>query len=91
MSQKKKFKYDVFVSYAQVNNKPLIPGDNSTRWITNFADGLRRELDEELGRTGAARLFIDFEELAGNQSVPSRIQEAVTDSATVVVLFSKGY
>jgi hypothetical protein len=84
------FKYDVFVSYAQVNNEP-VPGIEGSCWVSNLVALLRTLVDERLGRRGETKIWIDEQRLEGNSSVTPEIQEAVASSATLLVVLSNGY
>ena len=77
------YEFDVFLSYAQVNNE--------SGWTAKFRDGLRLKVDQQLGRSGAARWFFDTFSLQGNRSVPIALDEAITRSAALVVVVSPGY
>ena len=58
--------YDIFVSYAHVNDEP--PPFVARGWVSTFVDTMKRYLVEELGRRDYLRLWMDYE-LRGNQSV----------------------
>ena len=82
------FEYDVFVSYAWVNNDPDGPGGT---WVSDFRKRLGRALDERLGRTGCARFFFDRETLGKHVQFGTLIEDALRKSAVMVIVLSKGY
>jgi hypothetical protein len=85
------FQYDVFISYAWVNNYPEQDGKPETGWVSQFKTKLQQRIDERLGRTGAARLFFDRTRLGKNQDFDPQIEAAVRGSAVFVAMFSDGY
>jgi len=66
--------YDIFVSYAHVNDEP--PPFVARGWVSTFVDTMKRYLVEELGRCDYLRLWMDYE-LRGNQSVTPEIHGAL--------------
>ena len=80
--------YDVFLSYAWVNNNADGPAG---QWVSEFRKKLGAALDERLGRTGQAKFFFDIETLGRNVEFGPQIEEALQKSATVVAVISKGY
>ena len=85
------FQYEVFISYAWVNNYPEDESDSESGWITRFKNRLQPRLDERLGRKGAARLFFDCTSLQHNKNFDLRIEQALQQSATFVAFISDGY
>ena len=53
------YKYDIFVSYAHVDDQPL-PGAEEG-WVTTLIKGLKTGLNQKLGRSDIYRLWIDHE------------------------------
>ncbi len=80
--------YDVFISYAHVDDEPL-PGA-AKGWVATFVGGLKNKLNQELGRRGAYRLWMDYE-LRGNDAVTPKIHEILDGASTLVLFLSKGY
>ncbi|MDH3598296.1 MAG: toll/interleukin-1 receptor domain-containing protein [Candidatus Tectomicrobia bacterium] len=78
--------YDVFLSYAHVNNHP-----DGGAWVSEFHKQLRAKLDERLGRSGRAKFFFDTGTLGKNVEFGPQIEEALRKSATVVAVISQGY
>jgi hypothetical protein len=74
--------YDVFISYAQVAEKGWIPG---------FVKKLQEYLDQELGNIEAASIFWDLTELDGASALTPEITQALSESATLLIVLSKAY
>jgi hypothetical protein len=85
------FEYDVFISYAWVNNYPDVDDEPESGWVTRFKKKLQRHLDERLGRTNASKIFVDRVNLKKNQDFNPQIEAAVKSSAVFVAMFSDGY
>lgn len=85
------YQYDVFISYAHIDDEPAIPGDHATRWVSTLRQTLQTRLDQKVGRRDAVTMWIDRGGLESNEPVTPRIREAIASSATLVVLFSLGY
>ena len=62
--------YDIFISYAHVDNKPL-PGVEHG-WVTNFVEALKITLAKEMGRNDKFSLWMDYEKLRGNHALTPR-------------------
>lgn len=86
-----KFQYEVFFSYAWVNNYPEDESNPESGWITRFKARLQPRLNERLGRPDSARFFFDRSSLARNQDFDQRIAQALRQSATVIAFLSDGY
>ena len=57
------FRYDVFLSYAWVDNDP----DGIARaWVSEFRTKLGKALNARLGRRGQSKFFFDIETLGKN-------------------------
>lgn len=80
------FQHDVFVSYAHADNPAY---DQSKGWVERLVGHLRELLPEKLQR-GKPDIKFDFS-LPRNTSFPEHIREAVTHSATLLVIFSENY
>lgn len=80
--------YDIFISYAHVNDDPLPPATKG--WVTTFVVGLKNKLAQELGRKEAYRLWMDYE-LRGNDAVTPTIHEILDGAGALVLFLSKGY
>jgi len=82
------FDHDVFISYAHVDDKPL-PGA-AKGWVSTFVVGLKNMLAQEMGRSDAYRLWMDYE-LRGNDAITPKIHEILDGSGPLVLFLSKGY
>jgi hypothetical protein len=82
------FKFDVFVSYAHVDDQ-ILPGSKDG-WVTTLVDGLLIHLAEHLGRAEHLSIWRDLG-LAGNAPVTDEILTAVRESAMLLVVLSEGY
>jgi TIR domain len=82
------FEYDVFVSYARVDNVPSPAADRG--WVDTFIQILQSGLDCKLGRR-EARLWIDDQKLRGDHEVNRHIPEQAKRSALLLVILSPGY
>jgi hypothetical protein len=82
--------YNLFISYAWVDDE-VYPGCEKG-WISTFVDGLRKHLARELGRRDEAdRLWLDYEQMRGNDSVTPTIQARLAASRTLVLILSQAY
>lgn len=82
------YKHDIFVSYAQADNEPLLPGESG--WVTNLISGLKILLGKKLGHQETFSLWMDYE-LRGNTVVTPQIYEQLTNSATFLIILSPAY
>src|SRR5512143_3261203 len=85
------FDYDVFVSYAHVDNVKLGEDEAAPGWVHNLVNDLRTLLPQQLGRSEWGSVWIDHRRLVGNEPLTPDIQQAVSHSATLVVILSEGY
>lgn len=82
--------HNVFVSYAWVDNETYPGADKG--WVSTFVDGLRKHLARELGRRDEAeRLWLDYEQMRGNESVTPAIRSHIEAARTLVLILSDGY
>jgi hypothetical protein len=80
--------YDVFVSYAHVNDEPD-PGQDEG-WVSTFVSVIKKRLFEKLGRPDACSLWMD-PELSKHSPFTPEIRTALEKSATMLVILSPGY
>jgi hypothetical protein len=85
------FDYDIFVSYAHVDNVKLGEEEAARGWVHNLVNDLRTLLPQKLGRPEWGNIWIDHRRLIGNEPLTPDIQQAVSRSATLVVILSEGY
>lgn len=82
------YSYDVFISYAHVDDQP--PVGEEEGWVTTLVGELKKELKRKLGGSGAS-WWMDESAMAGNIPIPDQILDAVDVSAVLVVFLSAGY
>ncbi|HZC00251.1 MAG TPA: TIR domain-containing protein [Gammaproteobacteria bacterium] len=80
-------KYDVFVSYAHVDNLPLAGA--GTAWVSTLIQNLKVLLARKLGRD-LAEIWMD-PRLAGNVPLTPAILDSLGETATLLVILSTGY
>src|SRR5262249_11033654 len=81
------FQHDVFVSYAHLDNEPIVGG--RAGWVHALAEKLAVEVSQRLG----SREFSLWTErqLDVHHPIPPEILEAIRQSATLLVVMSPGY
>jgi len=82
------YQHDIFVSYAHVDNVPFAGAEKG--WVTTFISNLKNELGRQLGRADAYSLWMDYE-LRGNEAVTPDIDQQLNNTATLVLIWSRGY
>jgi TIR domain len=82
------YTYDIFVSYAHVDDLPEPVTQEG--WVTTLVQGLKKRLAQKLGRNDAFTLWMDHE-LAGNVPITPEIMHALQHSATLLLVLSPGY
>ncbi len=82
------FEYDIFISYAHVDN--LTAFGEETGWIEQFHHNLQIQLIKRVGRADILKIWRD-EQLDGNQLFDEVIKERVDKSAIFIALTSIGY
>src|ERR671915_1255769 len=80
-------KYDVFVSYAHVDNLPLAGA--GTAWVSTLIQNLKVLLARKLGRD-LAEIWMD-PRLVGNVPLTPAILDSLGETATLLVILSTGY
>ena len=88
MSYLPDFKYDVFMSYAHIDNKTT--DDEEFGWITKFYHRFKLELDRYLEGTNTAEIWCDHE-LRKNYAFDDRIQNVIDTSAIFLAFTSNGF
>lgn len=61
------FQHDVFISYARVDDQPLIPGDGGSCWVLSLVSSLEMLLNQKAKGTS---LWMDLGQIAGNEPIP---------------------
>ena len=82
---------DIFISYAQVDNTPMNCGGKDFPWVSYFKEQLQMRVEQELGIKNGTKIWMDLQDLGGNQGVTPTIATAIRNTATLVVMLSKGY
>jgi hypothetical protein len=80
------FKYDIFISYAHIDNDPLIKG--APGWVDFFEQLLRKSLRVELG--AEVEIFRDAQ-LNGFDAFSDQLGQALEQSAVLLTLLSPRY
>lgn len=81
------FEYDIFISYASVDN---LAQRGKPRWVEQFHKELEIALAKLTGRMGLVKIWRD-KRLEGNQLFDETIQSAIEKSALFLALTSNGY
>lgn len=85
------FDYDVFISYAWVDNQVDDDEKSAHGWVSQFGDRLIRRIDQKLGRIDSTRVFFDTFAIGKNHDFGPQIETALSKTAVMVVVFSPGY
>jgi hypothetical protein len=84
-----RFKNDIFLSYARVNNQ-LRPG-MTEGWVDKFRKYLEIELSNRTGRVGEVTIWMDEHQLDGGQYIDDEIKDQIEQSGIFLALTSAGY
>ncbi len=87
MSYVPNYEYDIFISYAHVDDE-VLPG-TAQGWVSTLHDCLRARLTQRLGRSDAYSLWMDYKLEHG--LITPQILNAVHKSATILIVLSPGY
>jgi hypothetical protein len=83
------YEHDIFISYAHVDNEPLVGAAEG--WVTTLVRTLETVLRQKLGdREHKLSVWMDHE-LAGHRPFGDDIQNALERTATLLVIMSPGY
>ena len=82
------FQFDVFVSYAHVDNQPA--GDAKRGWVSSLIGEFQRLLAEQVGRNTVS-VFFDTDSIRGDRALTAEISERVDQSAIFLCVLSTGY
>lgn len=83
------FDYDIFISYAHVDNTPF-PGQ-ADGWIEQFYKNLNLMLAKRFGRLDIVKIWWDNKKLDGSVLFDNSIEEGIRKSAIMICLNSPGY
>ena len=83
------FEYDIFISYAHIDNAKF-PGQDSG-WIQNFYENLNLMLAKRFGRMGIVKIWWDTKKIDGSIEFDDSIKKGIEKSAIIICLHSPGY
>src|SRR5215475_6768349 len=83
------FEFDLFVSYASVDDLSF-PGDSNPGWVTQFVQGLEAVLASRMGGREKLRIYFDRKTLFGNHQL-EELLSAARRSALFLSIASPGY
>lgn len=83
------YEYDIFVSYAHVDNIAF-PGQ-ADGWIEQFYKNLNLMLAKRFGRLDMIKIWWDNKKLDGSKLFDQSIEEGIKKSAIMICLYSPGY
>lgn len=83
------FEHDVFISYAHANNERLTKED--VGYVTKLYEDLTHFLTAELGRREYFSIWLDKEELRGNDDFDAKLNASFLQSALLVCICSQSY
>jgi hypothetical protein len=81
--------FDVFISYAKVDNKAVLPVKNG--WVSVFIENLDHYLAKRIGRREGFQNWYDDEQLKGNSGIREHIPAQVKRSKLFLAILSPGY
>lgn len=83
------FEYDIFISYAHLDNETAF--EDEPGWVELFYKDLDLSLGQRYGRANAVKIWWDDRRLEGNTFFDQSIQESIEKSAIMLCLMSPGY
>ena len=83
------FEHDVFISYAHANNVRLTKEDEG--FVTKLYEDLTLFLTAELGRREYFSIWLDKQELRGNDDFDAKLNASFVNSAVLVCVCSQSY
>ncbi len=83
------FEYDIFISYARVDDQK--PPGKDKGWITLFHEYLEIELSKRFGRVGVVKIWRDTREIGGSTFFDEAIETGINKSGLFLALTSRGY
>lgn len=83
------YDYDIFISYAHLDNMKM-PGQQQG-WIELFYQSLNLKLAQHVGKLDAVKIWWDTNKLNGSKLFDTSIEEAIKKSAIFISLISPGY
>jgi hypothetical protein len=83
------FEYDIFISYAHVDNIALF--GQKEGWVEHFCKNLNIVLAQRFGRLNSVKVWWDERKLDGATFFDKSIEESIRKSAIMICLTSPGY
>jgi hypothetical protein len=83
------FEYDIFISYAHVDNSTLPGGQKG--WIEQFYVHLKQLLDRRYGRMDMVKIWWDDKKLDGTKLFDASIRSGIEKAAIMICIDSPGY
>ncbi|MDJ0841978.1 MAG: toll/interleukin-1 receptor domain-containing protein [Acidobacteriota bacterium] len=80
------FEYDIFISYAHVDNSEF-----SDHWVDHFQKWLQGLVDSNHGRPGRVRIWRDTRDMGAGRIIDDTVEHGLNNSAVMVALLSRGY
>ena len=75
MSEAPGYDYDIFISYAHVDNEPILAAQQG--WVDALIRLLSIDLTMKIGRREAFSIWFDEQQLRGNHEINGHISEQV--------------
>jgi len=83
------YTFDIFISYAHLDNEKM-PGQEEG-WIELFYKSLNLKLAQRVGKMDAIKIWWDTKKLDGSKLFDNSIEEGIRNSAIMISLISPGY
>ena len=83
------YEYDIFISYAHVDN--FVLAHQADGWIEQFYKNLNLMLAKRFGRLDIVKIWWDNKKLDGGQIFDQSLEEGIKKSAIIICLNSPGY
>jgi hypothetical protein len=83
------FKYDIFISYARLNDR--IPPGKTEGWVTRFHRELEFALSQNFERDGDIKIWRDTKEMDESVLFGEAIPECINESGLFLAVTSKGF
>jgi len=85
------YEHDLFISYAHVDDEPMLPGD-AVGWVSQFQRILAARMGQAVGRSDLFDIWIDHSQLRGGyHPLDETIAHKVRRSALFLAVLSPGY
>src|SRR5215471_19472958 len=79
--------YDLFISYAHVDDLPVF----GAKWVSALVRDLRHLLAQKMGRPDAFSMWWDETDLRGHHAITPEIRTTLRQSAILLLVLSPGY